>query len=239
MKHLICLAILTTVGCAGAGSLYQSAEYQKRPSINASLVKDDKAMLGEEAIRTLLESRIRISERVKLAVLPLGHQGTHGEERGWGAYGFSREVEFPQERKAYLEALEGPLAETGRFTEITHVPALMLPPEPSLTRLREAAALMQAELLLVYSTRSHLVTWRGLFHLAKDEVRALASIELILLDVRTGVVPYAETFDAEHLEKEESGDLAVVETQRRAEKAATLDAMRKAAEGLKQFLSKP
>ena len=237
MKKLICLIALTAVGCVQAGQQYHSAGYQGRPTLNASLVKDDKAMLSEEAIRTLLESRIKIPERVKLAVLPLGHTGTHGEEQGWGAYGYSREVEFPQERKAYLEALENPLALTGRFKEITHVPAMMLPPEPSLMRLREAAALMQAELLLVYSTRSHLVSWRGLFHIAKDEVRALSSIELVLLDVRTGVVPYAETFEAEHLEKEKSEDLALVETQRRAERKATLLAMGKAAEGLKRFMA--
>ena len=234
MKTLICLALFATVGCAhSSGELYHSAEYQRRPSINASLVKDEKAMLSEEAIRTLLGSKVRIPDRVKLAVLPLGHWGTHGEEH-WG-YGFAREIDFPQERRTYLEALEKPLAGTGRFTEITHVPALMIPPEPSLTRLREAAALMQAELLLVYSTRSHLVTWQSIW--VKDEVRAMASIELILLDVRTGVVPYAETFDDEHLEKEKSEDLSVTELQRRAERLATLKVMARAAEGLKKFMA--
>src|SRR5262245_14368516 len=160
MRILISVIAFAAVGCSGAGSLYRSPEYQGRPSLNASLLKDERAVLSEDAIRTLLGSRIRIPDRAKLAVLPLGHQGTHGEERGYGAYGFSREVEFPQERKAYLDALEKPLVETGRFTEITHVPAMMLPEEPSMTRFREAAALMQAELLLVYSTRSHLVSWR-------------------------------------------------------------------------------
>ncbi len=235
MKTLLCLAMVTTVGCTQAGSLYRSEEYQRRPSISASLVKDEKAILSEEAIRTLLESRIRIPDRVKLAVLPLGHSGSHGEDRWWGRE--SREADFPQQKKAYLEALEGPLAETGRFTEITHVPALMLPPEPSLTRLRETAALMQAELLLVYSTQSQLVTRESRILFVRDEVRALASIELILLDVRTGVVPYAETFHAEHLEKERSKDLSIVETQRRAERKATLLVMGRAAEGLKRFMS--
>ena len=235
MKTLMCLALLTFAGCGTAGSLYRSEEYRGRPAINASLVKDDKALLSEEAIRTLLESRIRIPDRVKLAVLPLGHSGTHGEDRWYRRE--SRDLDFPQQKKAYLEALEGPLAQTGRFSEITHVPAMMLPADPSLTRLREAAALMQAELLLVYSTQSHIVTWESTFVFVRDEVRALASIELILLDVRTGVVPYAETFHDEHLEKERSKDLSVVETQRRAERKATLLVMARAAEGLKKFMA--
>ena len=139
--------------------------------------------------------------------------------------------------EAYLEALEGPLAATGRFSEITHVPALMLPPDPSLTRLREVAALMQAGLLLVYSTESHIVTWVSPFLFSRDQVRVLASIDLILLDVRTGVVPYAETFHAEHLERERSKDLSIVETQRRAERKATLLVLGRAAEGLKRFMA--
>ena len=233
MKKLICLAALMLAGCE-AGSLYRSEEYQGRPLIHASLVKDEKALLSEEAIRTLLESRIRIPERVKLAVLPLGHHGTHDDNRYWRD---SHQADFVQHKKAYLEALEGPLAETGRFPEITHVPALMLPPDPSLTRLREVAALMQAGLLLVYSTESHIVTWVSPFLFSRDQVRVLASVDLILLDVRTGVVPYAETFHAEHLEKERSKDLSIVETQRRAERKATLLVLGRAAEGLKRFMA--
>ncbi|HKS17136.1 MAG TPA: hypothetical protein VJU16_07470 [Planctomycetota bacterium] len=235
MKKLLCLSLLGLVGCmnASAGDQYRSRDYQARPSINASLVKDEKALLSEEAIRALLTSRIRLPDKFKLAVLPLGHAGSFGDAR-WGI-SFNRAAEFPQEKKAYLEALEAPLAQTGRFTEITHLPSMMLPTELTLTRLREAAALMQAEVLLVYSTQSHLVTWESIW--VKDEVRALASLELLLLDVRTGVVPYAETFDDEHLEKEKSGDLSIVELQRRAERLATLKVMSKAAEGLKRFMT--
>ena len=234
MKYLILVFALSSVGCTAAGSLFRSEEYQGRPTINASLIKDEHAMLSEEAIQKLLASRIRVPDRVKLAVRPLGHDGSHGGSgRAWAD--LEREADFPQLQRAYLDALEGPLAATGRFSEITHVPAMMLPAEPSLTRLREAAALMQADLLLVYSTRSHIVTWRNIF--ARDQVRALATIELILLDVRTGVVPYAETLHAEHQEGERSKDLSIVETQRRAERKATLNAMSNAAEGLKRFMA--
>ena len=64
----------------------------------------------------------------------------------------------------------------------------------------------------------------------------MATIELILMDVRTGVVPYAETFEDEHLEREDSKDLSVVELQRRSERLATLKVMARAAEGLKRFM---
>jgi hypothetical protein len=232
MKKLLLLFSLSAIGCAHSGELYHSRGYPERPRINASLVKDEKALLSEAAIHTLLTSSIRIPDKVKMAVLPLGHSGTYGNEN-WD-YRRAGITNFPQERKAYLEALEKPLTETGRFTEITHVPSMMLPNEPSLTRLRETAALMQAELLLVYSTRSHLVTWESIW--VKDEVRAMATIELILMDVRTGVVPYAETFEDEHLEREESKDLSVVELQRRSERLATLKVMARAAEGLKRFM---
>ena len=72
----------------------------------------------------------------------------------------------------------------------------------------------------------------------KDEARAMATLELILLDVRTGVVPYAETFEDQHLEKESSDDLSVAELQRRAERIATERVMARAAEGLKSFMAR-
>src|SRR5689334_21246320 len=108
MKHLLVLLVVTSIGCKGAGELYHTEEYAKRPTLNASLLKDAKALLSEEAIRTLLESKIQVPSRAKLAVLPLGHTSTHAEERGWGPNGYSRQVEMPQERKTYLEALALP-----------------------------------------------------------------------------------------------------------------------------------
>ncbi len=238
-KTLIVLALAWT-GCASAGDLYHDPEYRKREALPASLMRDEKALLSEEAVQRLLASRIQIPEKAKLAVCPLEHRGFLSEEWeiGFHRIHVARPVEFIQAGKEYLTALEDPLVKTGRFVEVSHLPGLLVPAEPSLTRLREAAALMQADLLLVYRTRCELVTSRGFLFFSDDEVAVHGWIELFLLDVKTGVIPYAETFGGLHVEKEASEDSRLSDTQRRAEKEGTLDVIRKAVEGLTAFLSK-
>ena len=118
------------------------------------------------------------------------------------------------------------------------MPRLLVPADPSLTRLREAAALMQADLLLVYRTRTELVTSRGFLFFSSDEVAVHCSMELFLLDVKTCVVPFAETFDGLHREKDSGEDQGLVDTQRRSEKLATLEVIRKAAGGLVGFVGR-
>jgi hypothetical protein len=225
MRTILVLLPVLAIGCGSAGELHHDADYRKREPLAASLVRDEKAVLSEEAIRKLLAARIAIPERAKLAVVPLGHRGTRLDDPA--------ELDVIQARRELLDALEEPLRKTGRFTEVTHVPRALLPAEASLTRLREAAALMQADLLLVYSTRAELVTVRYLF--VPNEVKVHASVELFLVDVRTGAVPYADAHEAVHTELQQRGDDRVLETRRRGEKNATLRVLGEAAAGLVRF----
>src|SRR5579862_9569531 len=124
MKNVgIILILCAGVGCTSAGSLQRDQEYQKREELKASLVKDEKAILSEEAIGKLLSSKIRIPERAKLVVYPVDHQGLHGE--AWYGHSYSRPIEFIQAEKEYLNAIEDPLMKTGRFVEISHMPHLL------------------------------------------------------------------------------------------------------------------
>ncbi len=236
MRQILIVLALASAGCGSAGALHSDPAYRERETLQTSVMKDEKAILSEDSIQKLLASRIVIPDKTKLAVFPLEHRGLHGE--AWMGHSYTRPIEFIQAEKEFLTAVEDPLMKTGRFKEISHMPRLLLPSEPSLTRLREAAALMQADLLLVYRTRSELVTSRGFLFFSKDEVAVNSSIELFLMDVKTSVVPYAETFDGVHTEKEVSADRGIVDTQRRAEKEGTLKVIRKATEGLVGFLGR-
>jgi len=230
MRAIIAAVFLAAAGCGSAGALHREPEYRQREPLRASLLQDEKAMLSEEAIQRLLGARVHIPDRAKLAVHPLRHRGARLDA------GEAVELDVIQARRELLDALETPLQKTGRFSEVTHVPQALLPGEPSLTRLREAAALMQADLLLVYSTRAELVTVRYLF--VPNEVKVHATVELFVLDVRTGAVPYADAHEALHTELQASTDDRVVETQRRGEKNATVKALGEAARGLAGFFGR-
>lgn len=233
MKIAMLVLALGGAGCATAGELYHSPEYVRRERLSACLMKAENPLLAEEAIQKLLSSRVQFPEKAKLAVHALPHQGTQLDRLWHAEESETRGIGFLQARKAMLTAIEEPVRATGRFVEVSHTPSMLVPRELSLTRLREAAALLQAEALLVYATRSELVTKYHPF--TKDEVHALASVELFVMDVRTGAIPYAETFEAEHLERQSVSDLKISDTQRRAEREGTLKAVRQAGKALGEF----
>jgi hypothetical protein len=229
MKTLLFLAILAA-GCAPMppGELYHDPAYRERDVLQTSLMKPENALIPEEGIQRLLKSRIEIPPRAKLAVHSFPHRSVE--------LGMWTRPEIMENQKGALEALEGPLQETGRFSEITHVPRMLLPPDPSLTRMREAAALMQADLLLVYATRSERATSRHVF--IANEVKVATAVEVFLMDVKTGVVPFAETFEVVRTVTQSKEDDRIAETQRRAEREGIVEALKQTAESLRRFFEK-
>lgn len=229
MKALVPL-FLWTVGCSmsTAGGLYTSEDYRDRETLTVSVMKPDNALIPEEGIQRLLRSRIEIPARAKLAVHAFPHRSV--ELGQWSR------PEILESRREALEALEGPLTGTNRFSEITHVPRMLLPQDPSLTRMREAAALLQADLLLVYATRSERATSRYLF--VANEVKVATSLEVFLLDVKTGVVPYAETFEVIRTVTQSKEDDRLAETQRRAEREGIVETLKQSAASLRSFFER-
>lgn len=228
MRAVIVL-VLAGVGCShAAGGLMFESEYGERPLLRNSLMKPENALIPEEGIQRLLASRIEIPKRAKLAVHAFSHRSV--ELGRWSR------PDILEARKEALSTLEAPLGAMDRFSEITHVPGMLLPPEPSLTRLRESAALMQADLLLVYATRGERATSRYLF--IANEVKVVTSVEVFLMDVKTGVIPYAEAFEGIRTVTQSKEDDRLEETQRRAEREGIVDVLRQTAESLRAFFAK-
>ena len=71
---------------------------------------------------------------------------------------------------------------------------------------------------------------------AKDKVKSYSTCELVLLDVRTGLVPFAKVVSREQMEVKKSTDMDLAETMRRAEQASAVDALKVAAEELVGFV---
>lgn len=63
-----------------------------------------------------------------------------------------------------------------------------------------------------------------------------STCELVLLDVRTGLVPFARVVSRERLESKLANDLELSETMRRAEQAAATDALQAAVEALVTYI---
>ncbi len=71
----------------------------------------------------------------------------------------------------------------------------------------------------------------------KDEAKAFATCETILMDIRTGVIPHSNIITQENFVRKEDIDLTVDETRKRAETGAVISTLALAGKDLVEFLN--
>lgn len=239
MIGLSFLALLAT-GCAGPQPAYRASEsvmasraYQDQPLIETSLFKSDQEVLSEDAIKTILSSRLQLAPNAKLALMKFpGAQGAAFRQYGWA---YVRAETYLKSQQEYIDTLTGTLAKSERVKEVILLPSLLTPKDSTIPILREAAVRLQADLLLVFRVTSDIYHQYMLF--AKDKVKGYATCEVVLLDVRTGLIPFTSVVTREQIVRKESKDLDLSETMMRAEKEAVLASLQVVAEELTRFLA--
>lgn len=95
---------------------------------------------------------------------------------------------------------------------------------------------MRADLLVIFRIGND--TFSQSRVLSKDKVKAYSTCEVVIVDTRAGLVPFMRVVGREHLEAEESSDLDLSETLRRAERIASTGALKAAGDDLAKFLRK-
>ena len=207
-------------------------EYEAKPPIATSLFPSDQAVLGDDAVARVLSSKLELPAKAKLALMRFP------DVEGWGSryYGrhYWRDEEYLKVQQVQVETLSAPLIASEHIAEVTPLPSLMTPRQVSIPVLREAAVRLQADLLLVFRVGSDTYSQSRAF--AKDKVKAYSTCEVVLLDVRTGLVPFTRVVSRERLELKQTTDLDLSETMRRAEQASAIDALKAAAEDLVRFV---
>ena len=169
---------LFQVGCSSIQKDYsymnKSTYQNKRQLQGGSLVKDDKGGLTEASIKNLLESRIKMPKKISLAVFRLGNS--------------QQEFDFePLDDEIATEFYQH--SNWGkRVQSVIPVPSIMLPSNVSMKSMRDAAALLQADALLVITPNTQM-DWR-LRVLDENEAKAFTHFEVLLIDTRTGAIPY-------------------------------------------------
>lgn len=180
-----------------------------------SLFPGDAEVLSDSAIRRILDYELGLSLNVRVAVMELGSQWSY---RWWWSETTARL------RTELAVAFSGPLLTTERVDRVQLLPALLIPEKRTVPYLREAAARFQADLLLVYFPTCAEFERSRLF--GSDRHRAVCTIEGILLDVRSGLVPFSGFATGEFETQKTDRDYDERETVVRAElEAARLAAV--------------
>ena len=241
MKHgLRRLVVVTTfaafsAGCArsypaadaygpAAGDVARARE--ERSTLTESLFKEDQALLGNDELKTILGSPVVLPDRAKLAVVRFGRM----------PYWWGWSEDFVRTNEEIDANFLGGLRESARLREVAYLPSLVTPPVMTIPHVRQAAARLQADLVLIYRTATYNYERHRWFRASRT--KAYCTVEAVLLDTRTGVIPFSTIVNERFAASESKRDYGFDETMARAEQQAIGRAWQRLAADTVAFLDR-
>ncbi len=224
MRLLVLCLLVWVTGCASTTPSSTYAPQPESPALTFALSAGDG--MDEAALRYLLDAEVVIPSGARVAVL----QVPSATERRSSYYGYAERQVLA--RQVHLDTLRALLPDVAREVEL--LPSLLVSSSPSIDQMRELAVRLQADLLLVYRIEGDL--YRNFRVFRSDEFRAYATCEAVLLDVRTGALPFTTVATREYQTRKQDGDLTDGDAQNRAREQAALLALGQMGRELSSFL---
>ena len=185
--------------------------------------------LNEQQIESLLNAKVILPEKISLAILVYKGGALQGSF-------ISRDEDYIKAQQAYIDTLSARLSISEKIDEITIMPSMLIGGTPNAIQSREWAVRMQADLLLVISLQSDIYYRQKAFQ--KDEIKAFATCEAILMDVRSGIIPHTEILTREYLIEKSQDDMSFEASRKRAIDGAVTRTLSDMGEGMVRFLNK-
>ena len=222
------LVISALVGCAvPLSTMSRPDEYYDSPGIaqaGASLFSGDAATLSDDAINTILSYKYTPPKLSRIALMPFGREI-------WSNWSEELSLASEQVQTNVIDKLRS----SPSVYDASYLPSILIPEHRTVPHLREAAARYQADLLLVY--RSYCRTFERYRLFAADKVRAYCGVEAVLLDTRTGLVPFTSVASEYYDVVKNKADTNFRETRLRAQLEATAQALGKVSSEVVDFLA--
>lgn len=114
------------------------------------------------------------------------------------------------------------------------LPSILTPNKPDIPTLRETGVRLQADGFLVVRISTGLL--QNVRVLKRDQYRAFATVEAVLVDVRTGALPFTAVSTQQRTGTEGEEDLTSTEARLRLEREAAVAALQDVGRQLSVFL---
>lgn len=222
------LGLLAAAGCqataaspADTGQVL-AGDAEAPRALAESLFKSDQAVLSNQEIDRILSSRVYAPARARVAIVRIGGRYP------WGRTWWSEDV--AQIEQQGIDRMLGALRGSGRVEKATVLPTMLTPMQVTIPYLREAAARVQADLLLVYRTTTQTYQRQQLF--GGGSVHAYCTVEAVMLDTRSGIVTETAVKTQSFNTPRTAKDVEFEETAARAEQSAIAQVLGQAAEQL-------
>ena len=197
--------------------------------ITQSLFSDRNSTISEEAIQKILDGNYTLPGKLRVAIVKLDNAPSYRRF-------YWNNEEYLKTQQSYLDLFSQKLQQSGRVTNISVIPDLLISKTPSFTNIREAAVRMQADVVAVYSITSDLYSRYKLF--SKTDLKAFATTQFIILDVRTGLVPFSAIVTKDAITQKRWEETGEQEATTRVQQEAVLLTINEIGNRINNFLLK-
>ena len=187
--------------------------YGEPDPIKQSLFDSKDRTISEENIQKLLSGKLVLPDTVKIAI----YQYTKAPRNRY-YYSYYSDEDFLKTQQSFIDTLLNKLSEASRVRKVVLIPNLMISSTPNITNMRETAVRLQADLLLVFAVTSDIYYKYRVF--SKDEAKAYATTECMLMDIRTALVPFSTIVTKDFYSKKQDSDANLEELRKRTERMA-------------------
>lgn len=233
MKHVCSLLLLfVAVSCTTSRPMGSASQglptYTPEPSITQSLFDDASSTISEENIRRILDGSFSLPKNLRVALVKL-EPGSGRSTYYWNS------EEYLKSQQAYVDSLSAAFLRSDRVTRVAQLPELLVSDRPTFTSIREAAVRTQSDLVVVYTITSDLYANYKLF--SKLDIKAFATTQLVVLDVRTELIPFTTIVTKEFQSKRLEAELNDSEAANRIKNQAVLVTIQEIGESIGKLLA--
>jgi len=203
---------------AEADKITGSNNFEEPEPILQSLFDAKDRTISEDNIQKLLSGKLKLPDTVRIALYQYSPA-----QRNRYYYGSYTDEDYLKAQQSFIDTLISTISKSTRVSKVFLIPKLMVSSNPSITSMRETAVRLQADLLLVFSTTSDLYFKYRVF--SKDEAKAFATTECMLMDIRTALVPFSTIVTKDFYAKKNDTDANLDELRKRTERAAIVETL--------------
>ena len=192
-----------------------------------SLFSDRSSTISEENIQKILDGNYKLPQQMRAVLVNL-------DNRQQKRYYWSDE-DYLKSQQSYLDLFADKLKQSSRITNVSVMPDLLISKPASFTSIREAAVRMQADIVVVYSIAGDIYSNYKFF--TKPDIKAFATTQLIVLDVRTGLIPFSTVVTKDVLSQRKKEELNNSEASSRIQQEAVLLTINEIGQKIKDLLT--
>lgn len=193
-----------------------------------SLFTDKNASISEENIQRILTGSYELPQTLRVALVRIESNAQNNN--------YWNDELYRKTEQSYTDLFAQKIKQSPRVRSVSVIPNLLISKNPGFTNIREAAVRMQADIVVVYAISSDLYSKYKLF--TRPDMKGFASTQLIIMDTRTGLIPFSEIVNKDFLSAKTKDDLDYNEASTRIQKEAVLLCMDELGRKMTDFLGK-